>query len=74
MKKENIYKFLYLISAMLVVAFAIRTMVDYLKYDPISNSAPFYIFVIARGIEYLLPGAIAFVAGMIAKKKFCTKD
>lgn len=73
MKKENIYKFLYLISAMLVVAFAIRTTVDCLKYDPISNSAPFYVFVIARGIEFLLPGVIAFLAGVMAKKKFCPR-
>lgn len=74
MKKESLYKFLYLISVLFIVAFVIRLAADYLKYDSSLNSTPFYVYVIARGIEYLLPGIIVFLAGTIAKKKFRKKD
>ena len=37
MKKENIYKFLYTISMLLILAFGIRLGVDYFKYDKINN-------------------------------------
>lgn len=69
-KKENIYKLLYLISIFLIVGFSIRLGMDYLKYNNTNNSAPFYVFVIKRVIEFILPSIIAFVAGKVMKKKY----
>lgn len=48
MKKENIYKFLYVVCIFLIVGFAIRLGADYFKYDNINNSAPFYTLIIER--------------------------
>lgn len=70
MKKENIYKFLYLISILLIVGAIIRLFVDYIKYDDINNSAPFYILIIERIFEFILPSIILFIVGKIMKKKY----
>lgn len=69
MRKENIYKFFYLLSALLLLGFAIRLGADYMKYD-VSNSAPFYVFVMERTAEFVLPAIIALLAGLITKKKY----
>ncbi len=70
MKKENIYKFLYLVSVFLIIGFAIRLGVDYFKYDKYSNSAPFYVFIIERVVEFIIPSIIVFIVAKIAKKKY----
>lgn len=69
MKKENIYKFLYLICMFLILGFIIRLGVDYIKYDEVNNSAPFYIFVIKNVVEFILPASILFIAGKVINKK-----
>lgn len=74
MKRQNIYKFLYVMSALLVVGFAIRLGVDAYQYDKLLHSAPFYIFVIFRIIEFILPSIIIFVAATIVKKKYGIKE
>lgn len=70
MKKENVYKFLYAVCIFLIIGFAIRLGVDYLNYDKINNSAPFYTFIIERTIEFLLPSIIVFIVGKVMKKKY----
>jgi len=69
MKKENIYKFLYIVSVFLIIGFAIRLGVDYFKYDTHSNSSPFYVFVIERVVEFIIPSIIVFIVAKIAKNK-----
>lgn len=69
MKKKNIYKLLYVVSLLLLLGFVIRLSVDYMKYDITMTSAPFYIFIIERTIEFILPSIIIFVIGLIIKKK-----
>ena len=73
MKKKNIHKFLYVISALLVLGFAIHTIVDACRYDSMLTSFPFYAFIIVHAVEYLLPSLIVFVAALIVKKKFANK-
>ena len=73
MRKENIYKFLYAVSIFLILGFAIRISVDFIKYDEMNNSAPYYAFIIIRVIEFVVPSIICFIAGKIAKKKFAKK-
>ena len=70
MKKENIYKFLYAVSIFLVIGFAIRLGVDYFKHDNISNSAPFYAFIIERLVEFIIPSIIVFIVAKVVKKKY----
>lgn len=70
MKKANIYKFLYAISALLVLGFAIHTVVDACRYDSMLTSFPFYVFVLVHAIEYLVPSIIVFIVALIFKKKF----
>ena len=73
MKKKNIHKFLYVISALLVLGFAIHTIVDACRYDSMLTSFPFYAFIIVHAVEYLLPSLIVFIAALIVKKKFANK-
>ena len=59
MKKENYYKLFYGVSILFAVGFAIGLLADYVVYDERAYSAPFYVFALARGIEFLIPGMIA---------------
>ena len=70
MKKENVHKFLLGISALLVLGFAVHTIVDAVRYDSMLTSFPFYAFIIAHAVEYLVPALIICVVGLICKKKF----
>ena len=69
MKKENIYKFLYAVCILLIIGFCIRIGIDYSKYNQITNSSPFYIFIIVRTIEFILPSIIVFIIGHYLKNK-----
>ena len=73
MKKVNIHKFLFGISALLVLGFAIHTIVDACRYDSMLTSFPFYAFIIARAVEYLVPSLIVFLAALIVRKKLTNK-
>ena len=76
MKKENIYKFLYILAAVLVVGFAIAFGVDAYKYSTgdYLGSAPLYVYALVDAVEYLLPSLAFFVAAIICKKKFVKKE
>ncbi len=73
MKKVNIYRFLYAVSALLVLGFAIHTIVDGCRYSSMLTSFPFYAFVLVHVIEYLVPSIIVFIVALIVKKKFASK-
>ena len=76
MKKENIYKFLYIVATLLVVGFAIAFGVDAYKYNAnlYLGSAPLYVYALVDAVEYLLTSLAFFVAGLICKKKFSSKN
>ena len=69
MKKEHIYKSLYVIAIIFILIFSITISIDYFNYDIYTNSAPFYTFVIVRCIEFLLPSIIFFTVGKFIKIK-----
>ena len=69
MKKENLYKVLYLLSIVLIIVFAIILVIDYKNYDAITNSAPFSADIFVRGLEFILPSFIIFIIGLVCKKK-----
>ena len=72
MKKENIYKFLYIVAALLFVGFAIAFGVDACKYNTggYLGSAPLYLYILVNAIMYLLPSLAFFIAALICRKKF----
>ena len=57
MKKQNYYKFFYLVSFLALIGFFLRISVDYFKYN-ITNLAPFYVFIIERTLEFIIPSII----------------
>ena len=69
MKKEHWWKFLYAVAALLVVGFGVRLGADWYHYSTSLNSAPFWITVLVRAIEFCVPAAAAVLAGCILKKK-----
>ncbi|MFR0822134.1 MAG: hypothetical protein ACLU84_03075 [Clostridia bacterium] len=69
MKKQKCVTFLYLVSIILVVGFLVSVCVDYFTYDSTYNSAPFYVFIIVRGIEFILPVLPILIVATILKKK-----
>ena len=73
MKKTIIHKFLYAISALLVLGFAIHTIVDAYRYDSMLTSFPFYAFLLINAVTYLVPSLIVFFVALIVKKKFANK-
>lgn len=64
-----ICKILYAASIVLAAAFVISIIVDRYTYDNVLTSAPFYAAVLARTVEFLLPGVIALAAAVIINKK-----
>lgn len=70
MKKENYYKLFYGVSILFAVGFAIGLLADYVVYDERAYSAPFYVFALVRGIEFLIPGMIALGVAIFMKKKY----
>ena len=58
----------------MVLGFCIHVMLDYHKYNTTLNSAPFWVWILADAMLWLIPAAIAAVAGFVAKKKLSKKE
>lgn len=69
MKKINITKMCNVISIILLVCFIVKTIIDYTQYSSTLNSAPFYVWVIANALYFVLPATIVFIVGLIIKIK-----
>ncbi len=74
MKKSNLHKFLYAVSALLLLGFAIRFGVDAYRYDISMGSAPLYAYAILRAVQFILPGFLVFLGAIFTKKKFGNKE
>lgn len=68
-KKENLYKVLYIISIILIVVFLIVLLFDYINYNPYETSFPLYSIAIVRIVEFVIPSIIIGILGSIIKKK-----
>lgn len=69
MKKITIYKIFYIAAIMLAAAFCVLVAVDSYRYTQSLNSAPFYVFVLARALVFLTPALTSFIVGKILHKK-----
>ena len=68
MKKKKIIKILYGISILLLVLFIIFTMIDYTKYNEF-YSAPFYVNILLRAVEFIIPSIIFMMISYILNKR-----
>lgn len=59
--KKKYFKILYSLAIVLLIAFFVFVFIDYINYDPIFTSAPFYVNILIRGIEFLFPCFICFI-------------
>lgn len=69
MKKERIYKILFTISVLLLIAFFILIILDYSKYDSLVSSAPFSSYVLARTLEFIIPSIVLLGIALLLKHK-----
>lgn len=69
MNKTFLYKLFYIVSIVLAAVFCVLVAIDSYKYSTSLNSAPFYVFVLARAITFLLPALISFIIGRVIYKK-----
>lgn len=68
------HKLLYGASVLMVLGFCIHLAIDYHQYCNTLNSAPFWLWICVDGALWLIPAAIAAVAGFVAKKKLTKKE
>lgn len=69
MKKLKGFAVCYALSALLLLGFIVNTLVDYIRYDSALNSAPFYIWIAANALCFLVPALTALIIGAMLKKK-----
>lgn len=69
MNRKNISRICNVVSIVLVIAFAVKCAVDYAAYSPVSNSAPFSLWVEMNAFLFLLPAIIVFAIGRVLRKK-----
>lgn len=69
MKKITSYTIFYWLSCAGVGLFIGNTIKDAINYNKMLNSAPFYVFVLANAVTYLLPGVVFAGLAYYFKKK-----
>lgn len=68
MKKTNIVKTCNVVSIILFICFITKTIIDYTQYSSTFNSAPFYVWILANALYFILPAIIVFIIGNVMKK------
>lgn len=69
MRQSLIYKTLIFIFMILIVSFIIFICIDYSKYDSVASSASFSTYVLARLLEFVLPGFVLFIVALLLRRK-----
>ena len=69
MKKKNIQIICNIISALLAMAFVIKTIINYFQYGTLLNSALFYVWILVNALFLLIPASIVFIVGVIVGRK-----
>lgn len=65
--KKTIAKILKIISIILAVCFVVLLIIDYIKVYPF-GSAPFYVYILVRAIEFVVPANICYIVSRILNK------
>ena len=67
-------KLLFGASALMVLGFFVNIIIDYQRYKVSFTSAPFWLWICADALTWLLPALLAFLAGCVARKKLSKKE
>lgn len=67
-KRSIISTLLFVIAAALVVCFGVFLWQDYTVHYQF-GSAPFYLYVVERAVEFLIPSIVCIVVGGVIRKK-----
>jgi hypothetical protein len=68
MNMKNVPIICNFIGISLVMAFLIKCIIDYTQYSSITNSAPFYVWILTNALYFLVPAVIMFVFGKYLRK------
>lgn len=69
MRKIALYSIFNFLSYICIGLFAGSTISDAINYNKTLNSAPFYVFVLANAVTFLLPGVVFAVLAYFFKKR-----
>ena len=67
MKKNKIIKLCNTVAFIFALSFLLKLAQDWNVYNATLNSAPFSVWALAGGVQYLMPAAFAFLIGRILK-------
>ena len=67
--KKNKPRIFNIVSAILVAAFVIKSIVEYSHYSNTQNSAPFYVWVLVNALYLIIPAIVVLVIGIVVRKK-----
>ena len=68
------HKLLYGASVLMVLGFCIAVLIGWCKYNTVLNSAPFWVWILTDAMIWLIPAAIAAIAGFVAQKRLSKKE
>ena len=69
MTRANIPRLCCIIGVLLAAAFMIKVYLDYRSYSASLNSAPFYVWIIADALYFLLPALILLITWLLTAPK-----
>ena len=67
--KKNISTICKVLSVVLVITFIVLSIVDYVNYNPMVTSAPYYVNLLVNALFLLIPAVIVFIIGIIIEKR-----
>ena len=67
--KKNISTICKVLSVVLVITFIVLNIIDYVNYNPMVTSAPYYVNLLVNALFLLIPAVIVFIIGIIIEKR-----
>ena len=61
-------------SGLMVLGFCIAVFLGWYQYNSTLNSAPFWVWIVTDALVWLIPAAVAAIAGFVAKRKLSKKE
>lgn len=68
MNKEKLIKICNIVAFIMALSFVLKLARDAIAYNTTLNSAPFYIWIIADAVYYLMPAAFLYLIGRLVKR------
>ena len=67
--KKKITTICRVLSVVLVITFIVLNIIDYVNYNPMVTSAPYYVNLLVNALFLLIPAVIVFIIGIIIEKR-----